>query len=124
MSKIVRYFKDTDLRQGHQGLAKIARAEDIDTRFLGQGEYLLFVNRAQTAFKMLAHEKILVHYRNGTQRLHPGTFALLPRYFDGRQINYDAALSEALRRDFRIQKGQTLIPGRFVRDTTTPEARA
>lgn len=100
-NRIVRYFPRADLRSGHSGLAKLAAKNGVDLNNIAVGEFLLFVNRAQTSFKLLTAGKVLVYYRD-TRRLNPATFAIIPKYFNGSAVNYDGALYEALRKDFKV----------------------
>ncbi len=102
MSRIVRYFPETDLRGGHHMLSLAAAKEGIKIASVAVGEFLLFVNRKQTAFKMLTQGGVLVHFKTTGGRLNPATFAIIPKYFDGKTIAYDRALLETLKADYRV----------------------
>ena len=65
MSKIVRVYPDSDLRCGHTGLA--AACKDAQKQ-LKMGNFIMFLNRSQTAFKLLAPNDVLVYYRSSARR--------------------------------------------------------
>ena len=98
--RIVRYFPETDMRMTQPGLRRIAIRNNLNPDNIPLGEFLLFVNRKQTMFKMLTQNNVLVSYKSRRGKIHPGVFALIPRYFDGREFNYDRALREAVLADF------------------------
>ena len=95
--RLVRFFPETNLGNGHDGLAKIAMKHDVDVKNLSQGEYVVFLNKARTALKMYAPNFIVVH-----QRLPQGAHVdlrvieRLPLHFNGTKINYSAALRETV----------------------------
>lgn len=100
--KIVRYFSDVHLGNAHAGLFRLASKEGINMKAIGSGEYVVFVNRAQTAFKMFAQGNVIAHYKNpANRRIDPKTIVELPRYFNGGAINYDAALKKVIEREFK-----------------------
>lgn len=117
MNRIIRYFPNSDLRAAHQGLSKAARENGVDLNKINIGEFLLFVNRKQTMFKMLTQSGMLVSYRS-EHRLNPGIFVLVPKYFSGSTFNYTGALREALTRDFPGMKANKVLP------KPQPEVRA
>lgn len=100
--KIVRYFPETHLGNGHQGLMKLADKVGINCKNLNKGEYVVFVNRDQTAVKLFAPGNVVAHLKMpGSQRLDPRIISLIPRFFNGSRINYDSALEEVLRKEFK-----------------------
>lgn len=102
MNKIIRYFPDSNLRSGHRGLAMLAAKNGIKVNSLGAGEFLIFVNKRQNMLKMFASGNIIAHYKKEDgSRIDPRTIAHIPRHFSGSKINYDAALVQVLRREFK-----------------------
>lgn len=102
MQKILRYFSHIHLGNSHQGLARIAIKSGVDVRNLGSGEYVVFVNSKQTAFKMFAQGHVIAHYKNKeNRRIDPRTIILLPQYFNGGEINYDRALKKVIETEFK-----------------------
>lgn len=99
--RIIRYFPDTDLRSGHDGLAKIAREKKIDVRSLGAGEYLVFTNSAKNKVKVFTGGNVIAYLKSKT-KIDMRTIALIPKYFNGGEIRYDQALEKVLRKDLGI----------------------
>lgn len=100
-NRVIHYFPNTDLRCNHKGLGELARKAKIVTMVMGAGEFLLFVNRRQTGFKLLAPNNVLVYQKVTSGRLHPRVFTLLPKYFNGGELDFQGATREAITRDFK-----------------------
>lgn len=99
--KIVRYFSDTNLRSGHKGLALEAKKHKINVKELAIGEYCIFVNKSKNAVKIYAAGNIVAHYKDpGNKRLNHKAIKILPMFFNGKEINYDAALEVVMKREF------------------------
>lgn len=100
--KIVRYFPEVFMGNGHNGLSKIAIEHDIDISRLDAGEYVVFMNKAQTALKMFTMGRVIAHLKmpKGT-RIDPRVIALLPRFFSGKSIDYNSAIKKVLEAEFR-----------------------
>jgi hypothetical protein len=97
--KIIRFFPQTDMRNGHDGLAKIAKDNKINVSDLNVGEYVIFTNKKKNAIKMYAPNHIIVHQRLPSgAKLDMRVISLIPKYFNGSKINLDAALKEAITR--------------------------
>lgn len=96
-AKIVRYFPNTFIGNGHLGLSKIAAREGVNISKLDPGEYVIFVNKAQTALKMFCMGRVIAHLKmpEGT-KLDSRVIALLPRFFNGKSIDYDSAIRRVL----------------------------
>lgn len=100
--RIVRFFPDVDMRNGHDGLTELARSHKINVSDLVNGEYCLFLNRKLTHVKLFAPGNVIAHLKlPDNKKIDPSTIALIPRFFDGSKINYDKALSEAIRKKFK-----------------------
>lgn len=101
MNRIIRYFPDTNLKCGHVGLAMIAGEHDINVDTLNEGEFIIFVNVAQTALKLYTSGNLVSHLKmpDGA-RLNLEVIRLIPKHFNGTSIKYDAALKESLERKF------------------------
>ena len=93
---ILSYFPDIDLRQGHLGLSKVAAMAKRPLNNLNQGDFLLFVNRSQTALKVLTTGGVLVHVKSEHGRLNFEAVNMLPQYFSGSAFNYKGALKKTL----------------------------
>lgn len=103
---IIRYFPEVVMSNGHNGLSKLAKDAGIDPAKLKPGEYLMFVNKSQTALKMYTPGNVVAHLKMpGTQKLNPRTITMLPRFFNGKEINYNGALREAFRKYYATKSG-------------------
>lgn len=104
--KIVRVFHDVNMQNSHPGLAEIASKQGVDVYKLKVGEYVVFINTQKTALKMFSTGNMIAYLRMpGTQRLDISIVAQIPRFFNGRAINYTDALKEKLTKEF-AKKGQ------------------
>lgn len=102
MARLVHYFRGADMRCNHRGLTLIAKRNKLDPQTLEQGEYLLYVNNAQTMAKLLGPGNVLIHLRSERGRLDFRVLRYLPKTFQGSQFDYDAALKKAIERDFPV----------------------
>ena len=100
-NRVVRYFPDTHLGNGHEGLAEIARKHDVNVNRLDFGEFVIFVNKKQTALKLFAPGNIVAYLKMpGSARLNPKVIAMIPRFFNGTEIDYTRALKEVIKKEF------------------------
>jgi hypothetical protein len=99
-NRLVRFFPEVNLRNGHEGLALIARDHRINVAQLQPGEYVVFLNKAQTALKMFAPGNVVAHLKMPYGKINPEVIALIPRFFQGGRIDYHGALSEVIRKAF------------------------
>lgn len=100
-NRIVRYFSDTHLGNGHDGLRKLAKDSNVDLMSLRHGEFVVFVNKKKNALKLFASGYVIAHLKlpNG-ERINPRTIALLPKFFNGTEINYSNALKEVIKQEY------------------------
>ncbi len=102
-AKILRFFPETDMRNSHPGLTKLAKEHGVKVDNLGSGEFVLFVNSKLTHAKLFAPGNVIAHLRMpGNSRIDPRTISLIPKFFNGSQINYDKAIKEVLYKQFKI----------------------
>ena len=100
-NNILRYFTNSDLRLGHAGLQEIAQKNGIDSLALEAGQFVLFINRKWTGVKLLtAGNGIFYQKTPGGQTLVPSALALIPKYFNGKELDLAGAMNEAIRKDF------------------------
>jgi len=104
-NKIVRYFPDTHMGLGHQGLGILAKKRDIELGELKEHEFVVFMNKRHTALKMFASGNIIAHLKMPAGRkIKLETIALLPKYFGGGKIEYTGALREAIMKDIGVRE--------------------
>ncbi len=93
---IARVFFDVDMRCNFDGLKSLLKKNDMEPEKI-KG-HVIFMNRANTKFKLLAGE-YLVYYSNGNRRIPLSAIQYLPTSFDGRELNLDKAMSRAIFKD-------------------------
>lgn len=98
--RIARIFFDSDLRCGFEGLTEHARKENSPLKNLNG--YAIFINRARTAFKLIARE-YLVYYRNGRRIIPLTALQFLPERFGAGELNIDKAMSRAILKDLKVK---------------------
>lgn len=96
MNKIARVFLDVHMGQNFQGLTKLMMKEKIDARSLGFGDFVIFLNRACTAFKLLAGNSYLVYYKN-KGKIPLEAIQYLPASFGGSELEFNKAIEKSLR---------------------------
>lgn len=103
-NRVVRYFPNTHLGNGHEGLAKIAQKNGIKVNDLPWGEFLIFMNSKHTMLKMYSQGGLVCHLKMpGGTKIDPRTIALIPKFFNGKEIHYSAALEKVINKDFGIR---------------------
>lgn len=101
-NRIVRVVFNADLRSGHDGLTNMAKNFKINTSTLGVGEFVVFINRKKCALKMFASGNTVAHFKMpGQQQMNLKVIGLIPRFFNGRELQYDDALAEVIRKEIR-----------------------
>jgi len=98
-NKIIRYFPDSDLRCGHEGLEFIAKKSGVETRDMKLGEFIVFMNSKMDKMKIFTAGNLIVYQKsfNGS-RIDPRIISLIPKYFRGTELDYTAAVGEVLER--------------------------
>ena len=101
MAKLLHVYFDTDLRSAHAGLTKLLAKRKVKVSDINQGDCIAFFNRAFTRLKMFASgTQMLLYYSNGNRRIEPETVRLLPNFVSGGELDYNAALKEAIEKHF------------------------
>jgi len=105
---ILQVFQDTSMKFGHKGLTELADEAGLDVTKLKSGEFIVFINSAQNAFKIFAPNNVVAHHKvpDGAGRIDMRTIALLPRCFNGNAIDYNRAIKEVLENSLLKSKEQ------------------
>lgn len=98
--RIIRYFPDTDLRNGHDGLTGLAKKNGINVNRLDVGEFVVFVNKSKTSIKMFAPPNVIAYYKSTNGKINPAVIQHLPNCFDGGSIDYDKAILKVVKKEF------------------------
>jgi hypothetical protein len=103
MSDIKRVFFNVSMGKRHDGLAQVAEDAGVKLKDMEPGDYLIFVNAARDKVALLVGKQDksviqpMAYYRLGKgQTIDLNVIKYLPRHFNGRTLNYDAAMREAL----------------------------
>lgn len=103
--RIQRVFLNVSMSNRIEGLQKIAIGSGIKLHELDPQSYLIFVNAAKDKVAMLVgsatknkeHTQIMAYKKMGAgQAIDLRVLAEMPRYFDGKRLDYDQALNAAL----------------------------
>jgi len=92
---LIRYFPETHMGLGHQGLTELAKTRGIDPGKLNSGEYVIFTNKKKTAVKIYAPGQVIA-YKKYPKGIDLRIIQEIPRSFAGGKLNFDAALKSAL----------------------------
>lgn len=91
-NRIVRVYPNVSMQYGHRGLRLMAKKE-VD--LLDQGNFLLFMNKAQTAFKLFTRD-LVVHYKHPRGRIDVRSLQYIPHCFGAGKFNFDVAVDKFL----------------------------
>ncbi len=103
-AKIVRVFFDVHLGNGHDGLATLAKKNDVDVKNLDPGEFCIFINTRRDALKMYAAGFTIAHLRLPNGRLDLRMISMIPKFFNGSEIEYTKAMQELLTKELAKKK--------------------
>lgn len=102
-NKVLQIIFNADLRGGHDRLAKIAKDLKVDINTIKVGDFLVFVNRKRSALKVYAAGHTIAHFRMPDNRvMDVRILKLIPKFFNGKELRYNAALEELIKKEFRI----------------------
>jgi hypothetical protein len=101
-NRLVRVVFNADLRAGHDGLTLLAKGLKLNPANLGVGEFIVFINRKKCALKLFAAGNTVAHFKMpGQQQINMKVIGLIPRFFNGKELQYSDALSEVIRKEIR-----------------------
>jgi hypothetical protein len=101
-NRLIRVVFNTDLRCGHAGLAALAKGLRLNVDNLKIGQFIVFINRKKCALKLYAAGNTVAHFRMpGSRQMDMSVIALIPRFFNGKELKYDDALAEVIKKQIR-----------------------
>lgn len=101
-NEITRLVLNADLRCSHDGLSEMLKKTfKLETNDLEPGEYVVCVNSAKTIVKIFAAGNVIAHYKSPRGMINLKTLRLIPKFFNGRALDYDGALGEVIRKEIR-----------------------
>lgn len=95
--KIVRVFLNVDMRNGHDGLASVARDYDISVDTLSAGEYLVFINSRRNKMKVYAVNNVVAYMKTDKSVIDLNAVRYVPEAFTAEgELNYSKALARSV----------------------------
>lgn len=96
LGRIIQVFQNADLRYGLPGLSLICKKYNIPLDSLSHGEYVVFINTAQTMVKVIAGHQVVAQFRRDKgQRIDLNTIAYIPQCFMAHgALSYDEMLKD------------------------------
>jgi len=101
MSRLLRVVFNADMRNSHDGLAKLAKSLNIDVNKLQPGNFVAFINSKKNHLKLYASGNIIAHLKLPNGKLNLNLLSKLPTYFNGTEIEYTKALREQMLKEIR-----------------------
>lgn len=102
-NKVLQLVFNADLRGGHDRLAKDASKLGIEVDRIKVGDFVVFVNRKRSALKIYAAGFTIAHFRMPDGRvMDPRILRLVPKFFNGKELNYSGALEEVIKKEFKL----------------------
>lgn len=95
---IIRVFTNTNMALGHLSLKLLAAKAKVKSDNLEKGEFIIFLNKRQTSFKLL-NGKLIVYFKNDNRRIDLNAIRYVPLVFnanDEMDVSYQKALEMAL----------------------------
>lgn len=103
-NKILQIFFNTDLRCAHDGLAILAKKEKLNVDKLRVGQFLVFMNTKQSQLKIYAAGRTIAHFKMPNhRRMNLKVLQMIPRFFNGKELKYDEALSEIIKAEIKTK---------------------
>lgn len=103
MANIRRIFLNVSMTNRINGLQSVATQAGIKISDMKDGDYLIFVNAEKNKIAALVgdqntdHQHVMAYTKLGRgQVVDLRTLIELPRHFDGKKLNYNASLKDAI----------------------------
>jgi hypothetical protein len=85
------------------GLEQVMRDSKLNPDTIPNGKFTIFINRRQNAFKILIGKHHLVYHNNGNRKFPLEAIQTFPEFFDGKKIDFAAAVKKAIQRKLALQ---------------------
>lgn len=100
-NRVVRVIFEADMRCSHDGLRKIAKKLNVIIDTLSLGEYVVFINTKKNMCKIFAAGNTIAFFKMpGGKMMNMKIIGMIPRFFNGKELKYDEALRELIRKEF------------------------
>lgn len=105
---IIRVFLNVDMRNGHDGLATLAKEHQLKVSEIERGSFIVFVNAQKNKVKLYAANDTIAYLRMPRgSAFNLNVVRELPKVFNGRNINYTEGLKLAVEKQL-IAKGSSI----------------
>lgn len=106
MNKILRVFLDTDMRNQHDGLEKIATKNKVSLIDLDQGSHVIFVNTRCNKIKIYSSNGVLSYMKKDTGgKLDLNMIEMIPHSFNQTgAIDWNKAAKLSLEKKLGLEK--------------------
>jgi hypothetical protein len=96
--QIARVFFDVHMGQNFKGLMDMCKKNHINVSY---SQYILFINKKRTKFKMFVGDKYLVYHDNRGQAFPLEAIKNLPLAFEGDTFDFSKAITKTVEEKFR-----------------------
>lgn len=101
-NRMVQIVFNADLRCSHDGLRLLAKSLKINLDALVVGEFVVFINTNKNMLKIFAAGNTIAHFKNEKSRMiNMKILSMIPRFFNGKELKYDEALAEVIRKEIK-----------------------
>lgn len=100
MIRALQIFLGADMRNGHEGLAALAKKEKIDVAKLEAGQFVIFINNEKNKIKLYGAHNVVAYLKWNNGRIDMRTIQLIPQAFNASgRIDYDVILKEVIEKE-------------------------
>jgi hypothetical protein len=105
-NRVIHFFGDVSMSNGHAGLASIASKGRVNINILKPGEFVAFINKRFTGLKLYGMHGVIVHWRaDSGALLYQGIISTLPRFLSGADIGFSREIARAIGEHYAEQMG-------------------
>lgn len=95
-NRVIHFFGDVSMTNGHEGLAEIASGK-VAIDDLKPGEFVCFVNKSFSAMKLLTGCGVMIHWKQDSHKaLFPEVITTLPHFLSGEDIGFSREVIAAI----------------------------
>jgi hypothetical protein len=99
--RLLQVFLNQDMRNGHEGLAAVAKSAGLDVKALEPGQFVVFVNSAMDRLKMYAAANVVAYQSLAGRKVDMRVIREIPRVFQATgTLDYDQALEKVVQDHF------------------------
>lgn len=102
--EIARVFLDIPMYYGFQGLKGVLRKGGVNPETMDSKKFIVFINKAGTAFKVMVGPHFLVYHNNNGKKFPLEAIQHFPEFFDGEAFDFSAAASKVIKHKFNPEK--------------------